>query len=81
MNGYSQRFTDTLAMRKAAHDKHNEDVKGRLGIPYVRGILEKICRIATKCGLRPALHSRNTLGKVQCNTSPKLFKLQCKNDI
>ena len=71
---------DTLATRKVAHDKNNEDVKGRLVIPYDRGTSERIRRIATKCGIRrpTAFHSRNTLGKVLCNTAPNLPKFESK---
>ena len=50
-------------MSKVAYDKNNEDVKGKLVIPYVWGNSERIQRIAKKCGLRTASHCRKTLGK------------------
>ena len=81
-NGYSRRYIyKSLAIKKPPSSVNNEEIKGSLVIPYVRGTSEKIRRIAKKYGLRTAFHSRNTIGKLLCNTSPKLPKLEIKNVI
>lgn len=58
-------FNDTQSVNKKI------EVRGSIVIPYVRGVFEKIRKIAYTFRLRSAFHSRHTLGTSE--TFPKCF--------
>lgn len=81
-NGYNPNYIKkVIASNRTLNNENREEVKGNIVIPYVRGVSEKIRRIAATYGLRTAFHSRNTIGKFICNTTPEVSKLDTKNVI
>lgn len=79
-NGYSNRYIKSSFVKKNLKTGDKE-VKGSLVIPYVKGLSEKIRRIAASFGLRTAFHSRLTLERLLCNRRPDIEMLDRKNII
>ena len=81
-NGYRSSFVKkALASKTREKNVEQAVVKVNVTIPYLRGISERIKRIAARYGLRVAIYSRNTIGKFICYSSQGVPKLDSKNVI